>query len=244
VARCRNSRRSNGPEDAVGARGAAARTARRRAGERGFTLVELVAVVIIIAIFAALAIPQVTLQLRDRRTHETAQRVALVFQQARFRAMGQGAAVLVRFATGTNAQGSFETREAKVGTGAPLAACQDLPTPNCNVNWDNPASLQSRTIELWDLGLDDGIALGTVEVPVTAHLFPTWGGSEATTMDICFRPSGQTMVRFGANLPFQPLTSVPEFRVYRDVGSQAASASFGLIRRVLVPPLGAARLQL
>ena len=217
----------------------------RRSHERGFTLVELVAVVIIIAIFAALAIPQATAQLRDRRTRETAERIALVYQQARFRALGQGSAILVRFAAGTDNQGSFETLEARMGTASPLAKCQEVPTSSCDVNWSNPASNQFRSIELWDLGKDDGIAQSQVQWPVIAQLYPTVGSSPTVPMELCFRPSGQTMVRFATNAAFAPLTSVPEFHVYRSVGTtESDSAALGLVRRVLVPPLGAARLQL
>jgi type II secretory pathway pseudopilin PulG len=200
--------------------------------------------VIIIAIFAALAIPQASLQLRDRRTRETAERIVLVYQQARFRALGQGQAILVRFTAGTAAQGAFETREATVGTSAPLAQCQMLPSSSCNVNWDNPANNQFRTIEAWDLGTDDGIAQSQVLYPVVAQLFPTVGGSATAAMDLCFRPNGQAMVRYGPGV-FEPLASVPDFHVYRSIGTtESDSAKVGLVRHVLVPPLGAARLQL
>jgi prepilin-type N-terminal cleavage/methylation domain-containing protein len=216
----------------------------RRSPERGFTLVELVAVVIIIAIFAALAIPQATAQLRDRRTRETAERVALVYQQARFRAMGQGTAVLVRFSVGTDSQGKFETREAQIGTSLTGATCQALPTSNCNVDWNDPANNQFRAIEAWDLGTDTAIAQSTVGRPVVAQLHPTVS-TTATTMDLCFRPTGQTMSREGTTGVFAPLTSVPDFHVFRSIGaSEADAAKVGLVRHVLVPPHGAARLQL
>jgi type IV fimbrial biogenesis protein FimT len=206
-----------------------------------------VAVVIIIAIFAALAIPQITLQLRDRRTREAAERIALLYQQARFRALGQGSAILVRFTAGTSSQGSFETREAMVGNAAGiLAKCQSLPTSNCNVDWNNPANSQFRTIEAWDLGVDDGLAQSQVLWPVVAELHPTVGSSPTAPMDLCFRPNGQAMVRFATDnaTPFAPLTSVPDFHVFRNVGTESDSAKVSLVRHVLVPPLGAARLQL
>jgi len=207
--------------------------------------VELVAVVIIIAIFAALAIPQATHQLRDRRTRETAERVALVYQQARFRAMGHGSAVLVRFTAGTASQASYETREAMIGNAAPLAQCQALPTSSCNVDWNNPANNQFRTIETWDLGTDDGIAQSQVGYPVVAHLYPAVSSSPTAPMDLCFKPTGHTMVRFATNAAFVPLTSVPDFHVFRSVGTtESDSAQVGLVRHVLLPPLGAARLQL
>src|SRR5688572_2277518 len=79
----------------------------RRRRARGFTLVELVAVVVIIAIVAALAMPSITSRLRERRVQQAAQTVAQIYSTARMRAMGRGAAVLVRYTAG-----EFQIREA------------------------------------------------------------------------------------------------------------------------------------
>src|SRR5688500_11028421 len=98
---------------------------RRRSSReaRGFTLVELVAVVVIIAIVAALAMPSITSRLRDRRIQQAAQTVAQLYSTARMRAMGRGAAVLVRY----NA-GDFELREAIRGATVETDAnCRPLP---------------------------------------------------------------------------------------------------------------------
>jgi len=73
-------------------------------------------------------------------------------------------------------------------------------------------------------------------------------------MDICFKPNGQALVRFavGPTEPFAPLTEVPDFHVYRTInvgatipsGDESKSAGVGLVRHVLIPPVGPARLSL
>lgn len=202
--------------------------ARRRwsATQRGFTLVEMMAVVIMITILAATAIPLASRQLRDRRTQDAAQQIASLYQSARMRAMGRGSAVLVRYSPGT--PGTFTVLEAQRGpnetvSGAPNAACAALPVSSClTTDWNTAASQQYRTVTTLNQSGDSGLTV-------------VMNGGLA--LDVCFTPMGRTY----SGATGQPLTAVTD--VYTATVGRAASSNVRA-RQVLILPNGAARLSL
>lgn len=204
---------------------------------RGFTLVEMMAVVIMITILAGIAIPMVTSQLRDRRVHEAAQRVAALYHMARMRAMGRGSAVLVRFSPGT--AGKFEVLEAQRGIrDAPVGnsedACAALPISSClTPDWNTPASGDFRPLAGLDLanrGEYDKLQITMADESDAA----------VANLDICFTPMGRAFWRTNVNQPLTPLTSTHVAQVFRATGA----TPLGRQRRVLVLPNGSSRLAL
>jgi type IV fimbrial biogenesis protein FimT len=187
-------------------------------------------VVAIIAVLAVLAIPSIRERMRDRRTQEAAQRVALVYREGRMRAMGRGAAVLVRF-DGSDS-GRFEVREGVRGTaGGGGANCAALPAAGCQINAWQDGSDDSRVISSFDptkSGVYEGVSI---------KLADTEGG-DRDNMDVCFTPMGRTYVRYNNAAPFAPLVGVPTARVERVLNGERV----GLERRVLILPNGASRL--
>jgi type II secretion system protein H len=193
---------------------------------RGFTLVELVAVVLIITVFAALSIPTAVAQMRDRRVQESAREIALVFRQARLRAMGRGAAVLVRFDGETQ---RFEVHEARLGKAAVDATCADLPVSSCLRTLWNSDDAAHRLVD----GHSEATTgeMSNVSIGVTDS-----GNNPIAELEICFTPAGRGFVREAMNdgQAFVPLAEAYVATVSRPGKTRT--------RRVVLMPNGTARL--
>jgi Tfp pilus assembly protein FimT len=184
--------------------------------------VELLIVVVIISVLAAIAIPAITHQLRDRRTREVAERLATLYRNARLRAMGRGSAVLVSFDL---ANARVDVREAiRGGSGN---RCARLPMSSCTMtNWAaTGTSAQSQLLE-------------TLNLPVRGEYSGITLASDAALLDVCFTPMGRPVSRTAAGGTFAGMAQVHVITVTRSSGSEIV----GLVRRVALLPNGLARL--
>ena len=175
-------------------------------------------VVVIIGILASLAVPQIVERLRERRANQAAQEIALMYRNARMRAVGQGFAVLVRY----NATG-FEVRQAL----PPAAgACTLQLPPSCTTNlWLTPGT-DYRVIDAFNANNYPGVTEA-----VTA------GTGAVTALDLCFSPRGRTFSRTNPANVLNPTAGMTDVAVSR-------TAVPGKIRRVSILPNGMARLAL
>lgn len=197
---------------------------RAPAGQRAFTLIEMMVVVLIITLVATIAVPAVSNRMRSNRTAQAAETLSTIFRTAQSQAMGRGSAVLVRYNAGT-----FQVLEAIVGaTNAPNAGCARLPESSCTVpatRW-NAGSDRFQQVDTYDF-VTSGNHTVTAEISAATPV-------ATTTLDVCFTPSGRTWSRTDPTAPLVRMNAAATFTVARPDAS-------GFPRVVALSPTGAAR---
>lgn len=184
-------------------------------------------VVVIIGIMAAIAVPQIAARMRERRASQAAQQIALLYRNARLRAMGRGFSVLVNYNLSTGAFRVLET--------LPVGGIQDcvprMPPSCTGVDWSNAAS--TRLVESFNPSAS-GSTGNYAGVVVSVSTQP--GNTTATLLDMCFSPHGRTFTRMVAANALAPMSGTVNVTVSRGTGT--------LQRQVNVLPNGMARLAL
>lgn len=186
-------------------------------------------VVVAVGILATLAIPSISFQLKSNRTHRAAQEVAMLYRQARVRAMGRGSAILFRYTKNDDGHGLVELREALTPLAedncqAPRAGCQDS-------NWLDGGD-DNRLISSFEVGqgLYENISL-------QAQRGEGDSIEDLDHAEVCVTPLGRMFFRTAATARFTPLP-IPNGPPLSILADRTDNISFP--RRVLLPTNGAA----
>ena len=204
---------------------AAHRPRPRRAEQRGFTLAEMLAVISMISILAVSASPVFISMMRDRRVNRAAFQLVDMARTARMRAVGRNLPVQLTWNVAGGSQqlatGLLTMNEPVVGLFTNASSCLGTYVAG------SPSVVQE--IARFDVG--NG-AYQNAELKFFDN-----GGVERNQVSLCFSGRGATYITVGGVAA--RLAGPVTFTVTNKNGNVT-----GLVRRVFIPPNGAARIAL
>lgn len=205
--------------------------ARRRRGlRRAFTLIELLVVVILIGLLAVMAIPSMSAAQMDRHVHEDASNIQDMIRDAHARAIGRGGATMVMLST-KSSNGTFVSYEMR----ADVDGGQNLPLTGCKAptSWVDLKNLNPITVASIDNDYEIGNNIKATIV----------GPDDKATEEayLCFTSAGRTF--YSTTRSFEGETTMAAaIRIQvAHFASSSGTDTIGIVRNVLVPPSGAAR---
>lgn len=186
-------------------------------------------VVMLVGLLAVLAIPTMSTASLDRRVYEDAASIQDLLREARARAIGRGGAVLVTMSTKTP-PGTFKAYEVR----SDLDGGQNLPMSSCRApsDWSVDANLR-------EVG---NASLGTYET--NNHIKATIYGPAGTAVDtynVCFTPAGRSFTSKDRSFEGAAAADPGAARIEVKRMDSGGTQTLGVVRNVLIPPTGAAR---